>query len=230
VSKFPPLQGEISGLAPQRSPVVLADFSVANMSINNCDIPFERQPERRARLSNISISHCEHYACSVEGAIIRDVTVTELRGSSKAPTYLRGCVYSRVTLRGRMGGLWLWHLVNCLHDDPQLEAAYRAANEAEYRTIDWALDITEAQFGHFFLLAGIPTSLIRRSPERHFVLTREAALVLARDADRTIWSGTAQHLVELGFADALIVVGGSAKALRADVEAAQRLRDRGLLL
>jgi hypothetical protein len=229
MSKFPPLRGEISSLYPRQTPLLLSNLSIAHMSINNCDIPFERRPQRRARLSNISIFQCEHYANSAHGAFLHEVTLTDLRGSSKAPSYLRGCVYSRVTLRGRMGGLWFWHRVNCHDDDPQLEAAYRAANDAEYRTIDWALDITEAKFGHYFWLAGVPTSLIRRRPEVHFVLTREAALVLAQDADQTIWSGTAQHLVELGFPEALIVVGGSAKVLRADLGAAQRLRDRGLL-
>lgn len=229
MSKFPPLRGEISGLYPKQSPLVLSNLSVAHMSINNCDIPFERRPERRARLSNISILQCEHYANSAHGALFHDVVLTDLRGSSKAPTFLHGCAYSRVTLRGRMGGLWFSPVVNSLEEDAPLEAAYRAANAAEYRTVDWALDITEAQFTHYFSLVGIPASLIRRNPERHFVMTREAALVLAKDSDETAWSGSAQRLVELGLADAVIVIGGSPKMLRGDLEDVQRLRDRGLI-
>lgn len=229
MSKFPPLRGEISGLHPKQSPLVLANLSLAHMSINNCDIPFERRPELRARVSNISIFQCEHYANSADGALFHEVVVTELRGSSKAPTILRGCVYSRVTLRGRMGGLWLSSSESFLYEDPHLQAAYRAANAAEYRTIDWALDITEAKFSHYFSLAGIPASLIRRRSEDHFVMTREAALVLAKDEDRTVWTLTAQDLVDSGLPDTVIVIGGSAKLLRGYLEDVQRLRDRGLI-
>jgi hypothetical protein len=229
MSKFPPLRGEISGLYPKQSPLVLSNLSVAHMSINNCDIPVERRPERRARVSNISIFECEHYACSANGALFHEVVVTELRGSSKAPSFLHGCAYSRVTLRGHMGGLWFSPIVNPLGQDPHLEAAYRVANAAEYRTIDWALDITEAQFMHYFSLVGIPASLIRRRPDHHFVMTRDAAQVLASDSDETVWSMTAQELIELGMADTVIVIGGSPKLLRGYLNEAARLRDRGLI-
>ena len=222
------LRGEISGLHPLQSPVVLSNLSLAHMSINNCDVPLAANPKQRATLRDISIFECEHYACSVHGARLQDIVVTDVRGSSKAPSFLRGCVFSHVTLRGGMGGVWFSPIADSFH--PHLTQPYLAANAAEYRNIDWALDITEARFGHFFSLAGIPASLVRRNPARHWVMTREAAQVLVKEAAQTIWTSCAQQLIELGLADTVLVVAGSTKSVRGDLEEAAQLRDRGLLV
>jgi hypothetical protein len=225
VSKQLPLRGEISGHQLVRSS--LSDFSVAHMSINNCAIPIAPRPEQRITLRSISIYQCEHYACSAHGARFQDIQVTDLRGYSNGSSQLYGCVYSHVTLRGRMGGLRF--VPRASPFDSSLNEPYLAANAAEYRSIDWALDITEAKFGHFFSLVGIPASLIRRDPAQHFVMTREAALVVAHDPGPSVWAGSAQELLELGLSGAVLVIGGSSRLLREYREDVQRLRDRGLL-
>ena len=109
------LRGEISGLHPLQSPVVLSNLSVAHMSINNCDVPFAPNPKQRAALRDISIFEGEHYANSIAGARLQDIVVTDVRGSSKAPSSLHGCVFSHVTLRGGMGGLRFSPIANSFH-------------------------------------------------------------------------------------------------------------------
>jgi hypothetical protein len=224
---LPALTGEISGLQRPASPLVLANFSLARISINNCSIPLEPRPQRRAILRDISLFECEHYACSADGASFQDIVVTDLRGYGKAPSLLSGCAYSHVTLRGRMGGLWFRPQASM--DDPQVEAAYRSANAAHYATTDWALDITEAKFGHFFSLAGIPASLVRRNAQLHFAMTRDGARVVASEANRTVWGLCAQELLDLDFPDAVLVTGGSPKLRRSYLDDAARLRERGLI-
>jgi hypothetical protein len=83
------LRGEISGLHPLQSPLVLSNLSVAHMSINNCDVPLARRIEQRATLRDITIFQCEHYARSMHGARLQDIVVKDVRGSSKAPSFLR---------------------------------------------------------------------------------------------------------------------------------------------
>lgn len=116
---------------------------------------------------------CAHWACSARGAMFEDVTLTDIRGGGRAPSFLWGCVFSRVTLRGWISGILFRQYV-----DPQDETANRvfsAANAELYQSINWALDIREAQFSFFQSLPGIPPKLILRNPDTHFVLTRGSA-------------------------------------------------------
>src|SRR5262249_52776668 len=51
----------------------------------------------------------------------------------------------------------------------------RAANAAYYENVEWALDISGAEFGEMEI-RGIPAALIRRDPETQVVITRQNAL------------------------------------------------------
>ena len=52
---------------------------------------------------------------------------------------------------------------------------FRDANLEFYQNVQWALDISEAEFKELSI-RGIPASLIRRDPETQVVVTRERAL------------------------------------------------------
>jgi hypothetical protein len=122
--------------------------------------------------------------------------------------------------------LWRWQI-----DPGDVEKSRRFlwANLERYRTIDWALDISEAQFSFYQSLVGIPSGLVRRNPERHFVMTRDAALSLLQEEESGVWRLSAQELLDTGLPDTVCVVGGSGKALRHDIAQAQMLVGRGLL-
>ena len=51
----------------------------------------------------------------------------------------------------------------------------------------------------------------------------------AMDATQTVWTLTAQELLELDLADTVLVTAGSTKSLREYLDEAAQLRDRGLL-
>ena len=54
----------------------------------------------------------------------------------------------------------------------RIEAEWDEANAAYYKTVDWALDITEARYAAL-AISGVPAKLIRRNPEKTGVVTRE---------------------------------------------------------
>jgi hypothetical protein len=64
------------------------------------------------------------------------------------------------------------------------QRAMDAANAAFYATVDWALDIRDAEFQEA-VLRGIPARLVRRDPSSQVIITR------ARVADRTRWESIA---------------------------------------
>ena len=68
---------------------------------------------------------CAHWACSARGAMFEDVTLTDIRGGGRAPSFLWGCVFSRVTLRGWISGILFRQYV-----DPQDETANRVFSAA----------------------------------------------------------------------------------------------------
>jgi hypothetical protein len=66
------------------------------------------------------------------------------------------------------------------HDWPNAEqervkAEWDNANADYYKTVDWAIDITQASFGSLSI-SGVPARLIRRNPENTAVVTRERAV------------------------------------------------------
>jgi hypothetical protein len=224
---------EITGLSrlSHKLPATIGDFKISYTAIHNNSTAIPRDPAKRLTIRDVSIHRCQHWACSAYGVVFDNVALTDVRGGgvgAKAPSFLWGCVFSRVRIRGPLSGLWFRWKVD--PDDDSLSRRFLWANIALYESIDWALDISEARFSIYEALIGVPSRLINRDPTRHFVMAREAALHLAAESgESTVWRITAQGLIESGLPDAVIVVGGSGKRQRTELDAAKALIDRGLL-
>jgi hypothetical protein len=229
--KYFPVHGEISGLGQlvPRLPAVVGHRSISNTTFHNNSTGRPKAPDRRLTVRDVAIYRCEHFACLAYGAVFEDITITDLRGGGKAPSFLWGCVYSHVRLRGWIAGLmWRWRI------DPNDEAASRrflAANTAMYAATDWALDISEAKFSFCESLLGVPAHLVRRNDRIHFVMNREgASRLLEVPAPRNVWRITAEDLIDSGLPDTVIVTGGSGEVVRAQLAEAKVLLDKGSLV
>jgi hypothetical protein len=141
-------------------------------------------------------------------------------------SFLWGCVFSHVRLRGWISGI----LVRWQVDPNDLEFSKRflAANLQMYRSIDWAIDITEAKFSFLECLLGIPVDLVRINPELHFVLRRAAAPKVCAERD-DVWKVCADSLLETDLESVVVVVGGRGARLKTDRASARQLRAKGLL-
>lgn len=107
--------------------------------------------------------------CSVAGTRLEDITIDDLRIKG-GMLYLTGCVLSRVTLRGKIGSLM------AIPPRPGLgkELSPRASQAIveAYKSVDWALDISKAEFTDASF-DFVPGELIKRDPETQFLLRRE---------------------------------------------------------
>lgn len=182
----------------------------------------------RLTIRDVEVRQCQHWACSAYGAVFENVVVTDLRGGGRAPSFMWGCLFSRVTLRGWISGLLVrWQIDP---EDDSLSREFLAANLSRYQTMDWALDITQAQFSFVESLPGVPAALVKRDPESHFVMTAAAARRLREESKEiSVWTVIADNLLSSPIQDTVIAVGGLGKKLRTDLAAARALRDRGLL-
>lgn len=220
------VEGEIRSLhAADRD--VVAGHTLSGIAFNNCFVRLARRPKHRTVLRNIRVERIHHWACYAHGAYFDDVTVTDIRGGGRAPSFLFGCVYRHVTLRGWIGGLvfkWKADLDDVRHAD-----RYREANLEMYQTIDWALDISDARFTSTESLTGVPPHLVRRNPETQFILERSAAETILEDKERSIWTVIATDLWESGMPGVVVPIGGRGERLKTDLGLAVALRDEGLL-
>ena len=223
-----PVDGEMTGLGGAEGPRIVGGCKITGTSFHNNWTRVPRSPDRRLTIRDVAILRCEHFACRAYGVSFEDVSVTDIRGGGRARSFLWGCRYSRVQIRGWFGGvLFRWQVDP---DDSKLSRTFLRANLDSYAQTDWALDVAEAQFSIHQDLLGIPSRLVRRDPRRHFVMTAEGARALLQESQAiSIWSLTAKDLIECGLDDVVIVTGGSGKKLRSDLDAAQDLKDRGLL-
>jgi hypothetical protein len=77
-----------------------------------------------------------------------------------------------VAIRGAGGGLTLDELIS-IPDEKERIQRFRAANGAFYENVDWALDISKAEFESCRIFCELPVRLIRRDPETQVVVRRE---------------------------------------------------------
>jgi hypothetical protein len=113
---------------------------------------------------------------------------------------------------------------------PEEQEAFNAANAEFYSSVDWALDISEAEFVECDI-RGIPAHLIRRDPETQVVIKREKALTgewRTLDLSETYWPAYIEGFLEDGEDDVVLAAPIQDPKFRVLLEGLQRLRDGGI--
>jgi hypothetical protein len=143
-----------------------------NCQFINCGFSLTDEIENRSYAKDIHIFDC-HIANSHFGpGVLEDIDIDGL--STDDTTAFFGTLLRRVRLRGQIGKISLcpeaasWTLSN------ERQARFDSERALFYAKTDWALDISEAHFEELDIV-GIPAQLIRRNPDRQFVITREGA-------------------------------------------------------
>ena len=201
--------------------------------------PYQQSLGERPTLRRITIERCHFTASDLGPVIVEDAVLDTIwfhRGIW-GPQKIVGSAFKRVALRGRIHGSvrfvpsidWSLHrALEAAVDDP-----FVRANQRYYDDVDWALDISAAEFtGIEMSLCDIPARLIRRDPETQVVVTRESA---ARGDWRAASEGSSQwvaieRFLQAGFGDTVLVAPTRSKYVEADVAAFRRLRDIGVAL
>ena len=110
------------------------------------------------------------------------------------------------------------------------QRAFDKANEEYYSTVDWALDIREAEAEEIDIRR-IPARLIRRDPESQVVITRAKAMEgkwRQLNLEKTHWAGSMELFLEWGDWDWVLVAGKRDRNYRRLVDGLKALRDAGV--
>lgn len=121
-------------------------------------------------IRNVTLTKCvAKRRSSVHGARIEDVLVDGLTTGPEA--LIDSCVFRHVTLRDRIGSVMFQPPPSTM--DEAMREAFISTVLRYYRDVDWAIDISEAEFSGDVNFFFVPGDLVRRDPETQFLLRRE---------------------------------------------------------
>jgi hypothetical protein len=144
----------------------------------DCVVSITHDPILRSTIRNMSLIECIENGASIGNAIAEDVIIENLKAPGLFQTF--GAAFKHVMLRGRIDRLMISNEVlprsdvNLPYQYENVEA-FREANAEYYRHVDWALDISQAEFKELDI-RGVPGRLIRRDPETQILVTRQRVL------------------------------------------------------
>ncbi len=218
-----------NGVHERRSGKISAGLEFRRCYFQGCDFSAVSHPRERTVVRNVRLIDCEERGCSINAAILENVTVDGLKTQGRLQTF--GTVFKHVTLKGKIGTLMITPFVDLLGEAPEVQRAFDKANANYYKNVDWALDISEAQFLDC-VFRTVPAGLIRRDPQTQVVVKRKKALGgIWRElkyVKNTRWEADLHFFLEEGQADIVLVAPKRDRRFLQLLDGLKALRNAGV--
>lgn len=219
---------EFARFYDQDSGRTFSDIEFRKCSFLSSAISITRKPELRSTVRNVKLIQCEQRGCALEAAVIEDVLVDGFKTNGLLQTW--GAVFKHVTLRGKIGRVMISPAVATGTATAQQQRTFDEANAAYYAGVDWALDISEAEFDEVDIRR-VPARLIRRDPVTQVVVTRDRAMEgrwRELDLGRTDWAGWIDLFLKDGDPDLVLAAPKRHRKYRDLLDGLKMLRDAGV--
>ena len=183
-------------------------------------------------IRNVILRKTTQRACSVRGAIVEDVRLHELNRLRNIPLFFWSVVFRRVVLSGKVSGI----KINNVREPSgsRNQPLWNNANKEFYQTVDWALDISKAEFQGSISLEAIPGSLIRRDEETQVLVKRSQ---LEQGNWRSLDFGHSAYnvcidwfLSDSPYEDVVLVAAKRGKKLKEELQVLAMLRREGIAI
>lgn len=208
---------------------VFSDIEFRKCCFKSSNISTTNDPKNRSIVRNVKLVNCEAYSnCSIESSIVEDVWVEKLKMHGLFQTW--GAVFKHVVLKGTIGRLMLGPIILNSFITPKQKQAFDEANVGYYESVDWALDISEAEFSECDI-RGIPSQLIRRDTATQVVIKREKALEdkwRQLDLSKTYWPSAIEMFLNRSELDVVLVAPKRHKKFTDYLEGLTLLRNAGV--
>ena len=151
---------------------VKCDFQACRLSV-----PYTAVPEERTRIINCSFESCTFSGSTFQSkGLLQQVLLHNIAHVDYMA--IGGVIFDRVTFKGRFDR---WILDS---DHRGMVVDFRAVTDEEcaaldghaqaaYRTIEWALDISDAEFKECELRPSVPAHLVKRNPETQMLMRHD---------------------------------------------------------
>lgn len=185
-----------------------------------------RRPEDRTIVRRVRASKCSVRA-DVGPVLFEDVHVSDLRTGDGLLIW--GALFKHVTLTGRIGSIVLnsrrWPI-----PDEDEQRAFSASAAEFYASVDWALDISRAQFTSLDWRLDVPSRLVRRDPETQVVIKRERAIEerWRKVPLHMIVSIALENFVQFGQSEMILAASKASKRFKDELESIEALRKEGI--
>lgn len=151
----------------------LGNVEIVDCSFAGCSIGYAHSKDfkRRTIVRNVTIRDCKVLSRSLLGpAQFENICVENITGCE---VFVLGAVFKHVRMRGKFDAVVIHGLPN-LQTPLDARPSYWKLCDEFYANCDWALDISEAEFGNFDIrLRGVPARLVVRDPETQAVIKAE---------------------------------------------------------
>jgi hypothetical protein len=148
------------------------DIEFKKCHFDHCFLSLTFSPQLRSTIRNVRLIKCSQKSSTIYSAIVEDVLIDGLKSSGFA-LRTNAAVFNRVTMQGKIDRLMLTSTAFIM--EPQLQPVFDQANAEYYKNVEWALDISNAEFNDI-TIRGLPGHLIRRDPETQLLVTRKNAI------------------------------------------------------
>lgn len=212
------------------SGALFTDMVFENCTFDWCGLSLTKEVNLRSTVRNIRLASCS-VNCLVGPAVFEDVTVDGLATSNLLILWCP--LFKHVTLKGKIGNIKVNLHVDGMDHSLEMQRPFDLARTQFYETVDWALDISQAQFKEFDL-QGVPARLIRRDPATQVVVTREKALRPGwreqLSSSNTLWPFVIDLFLQDGEPDRVLVApkGKSKRRFTSILEGLNELRQVGV--
>lgn len=170
-------------------------------------------------------------SCSLSAVLLDEVLVDGLSRQGRSPLFLSAVVFRHVVLRGRISFFKL-NAAPQTAPTPRQRERWLTAQAQSYRDVDWALDISKAEFTFGPDLHYVPGDLVRRDEETQALLRRTAVQDVPLPTLPWGDSGlriAADWFLEDGPYDSVVLVAArKSRTFRDDLAALEMLRREGL--
>lgn len=195
------------GLFDQDSSARFEDMEFRRCRFVRSALSITMTPRLRSSVKNVRLINCEQKGCTIWSAVVEDTLVENLKTNGLLQCW--GAVFGRTFLRGKIDRLMISPAIKGGLASADVQLAFDEANADYYSRVEWALDISEAEFKECELQR-VPAHLVRRDPETQVVVRRSRALGGEwRDIDlsRTHWKASLELFLERGDDDVVLVAG-----------------------
>lgn len=158
--------------------MTVSDLEFVKCKISSSGFGFRHSPDfsQRSSAKNIRLIGCQVRKCLIGPALLEDVHIENLNSDM---IIVWGALFKHVTIKGRCDKLMIHGITG--RGDIEVGGKgvlpYRALCDEFYESVDWALDISEAEFDDFSICTrGVPSRLVRRDSETQAVVRRQQAL------------------------------------------------------
>lgn len=211
---------------------IYAGYEFDRCSFNCVPFVYPRHPKARAVVRNVRLTNCTVGEPLLGTIAVEDCIVENLKTPGLFMVY--GAVFKRVVLRGRFGGIMFNEYLPGTPEkkgEARTKALFARADEAYYEHVDWALDISEAEFRSCDFRY-VPGHLVRRDPATQGLVWRDSLLqhdwmnlVLPASA----WHAGLKMFMESKLPSTVLVAGKRHPKFKQQLEELKQLRELGIV-